>query len=306
MARVFISWSGETAKSVATALYEWLPFVIHELDPWVSAESIDVGSRWRAEIEKNLDTCSIGIFCLTPESLRSPWVNFEAGTLCARQGCTVFPYLIGMSYQEVITHPLGVLQSAVADPEGTANLLSSINKQLTNPLKVGVLEKQFQHYWAHLKSKIEEATKGKKTPDGGGTVPLVAQSDRVTEVVLELQREIIEMRREIHRSRINSPAWLSSGRRDVRGNPDVFGCKVCGRFFPDDLALTCSLNGHLDPASKGKLLAQIHCRWCGSAAVVRVRPSHAIWRAMAEMELSDPTADGLEGPEATPPDLDRE
>ena len=32
---VFISWSGERSKALAVALRDWLPLVLHYVEPWV-------------------------------------------------------------------------------------------------------------------------------------------------------------------------------------------------------------------------------------------------------------------------------
>ena len=80
--RVFLSWSGEKSQRVAIALREWLPAVINELDPFVSAKDIAAGARWLAEIADQLDSTSFGIVCVTQENQTAPWLNFEAGGAC--------------------------------------------------------------------------------------------------------------------------------------------------------------------------------------------------------------------------------
>jgi len=67
--KVFISWSGETSKAVATALYDWLPEVIQNGQPWISNHDIHLGEQ--------LPELKIGILCLTPDNLSAPWILFE-------------------------------------------------------------------------------------------------------------------------------------------------------------------------------------------------------------------------------------
>lgn len=43
--KVFLSWSGERSRLVATALHEWLPQVINAVEPFISS-NIDAGARW--------------------------------------------------------------------------------------------------------------------------------------------------------------------------------------------------------------------------------------------------------------------
>ena len=43
--RVFISWSGERSKVLAQALKEWLPLVLHNVEPWMSEVDIAAGGN---------------------------------------------------------------------------------------------------------------------------------------------------------------------------------------------------------------------------------------------------------------------
>jgi hypothetical protein len=46
-----------------------------------TSPQIDKGARWFEEVLRQLERARIGIICLTPESLGSPWLHFEAGAL---------------------------------------------------------------------------------------------------------------------------------------------------------------------------------------------------------------------------------
>jgi hypothetical protein len=48
---IFISWSGEISRQVATALRELIRNTIQTATPWMSEVDIDKGARWRSEIE---------------------------------------------------------------------------------------------------------------------------------------------------------------------------------------------------------------------------------------------------------------
>ena len=78
---VFISWSGERSKAIATILTNWLPQVIQALKPWMSDRSISPGASWYVELERALEACQYAIVCVTPENSNAPWLMFEAGAL---------------------------------------------------------------------------------------------------------------------------------------------------------------------------------------------------------------------------------
>jgi hypothetical protein len=70
--KVFISWSGQRSAAVADALRYWLPKVIQALEPWMSADDIEKGTRWRSGLASELEQSSVGIICLTRENLNCP------------------------------------------------------------------------------------------------------------------------------------------------------------------------------------------------------------------------------------------
>jgi TIR domain len=82
--RVFLSWSGEQSRQVALILKEWLPTVIQALDTWVSSADIDKGASWLASITDSLVKAEgVGVFCLTADNLKAPWLAYEAGALAS-------------------------------------------------------------------------------------------------------------------------------------------------------------------------------------------------------------------------------
>ena len=88
---------------MATLLREWIPSVLQSVEPFISSESIDKGSRWGAELSSALEVSTFGIVCLTRENVASPWVTFEAGALSRGiEKGNVCPLLIDLAPADLI------------------------------------------------------------------------------------------------------------------------------------------------------------------------------------------------------------
>src|SRR5262245_36703101 len=125
--RVFISWSGDISKAVATEIHDWLPKVIQSVQPWMSAHDIPKGTRWLSHIGEQLEQVKTGIVCLTPDNPNSPWILFEAGALAKHlDDSYVCPYLFRLAPSSV-EWPLAQFQLAQADKEDTKKLVVTIN-----------------------------------------------------------------------------------------------------------------------------------------------------------------------------------
>jgi hypothetical protein len=154
---IFLSWSGERSKAVAAALHEWLPNVIHYVQPWMSSSDIYKGGRWGVEVARILNESSFGIICLTPENLNAPWILFEAGALSKTLEKTyVCPYLYEVSPEE-IDGPLSQFQATRADKDDTFNLVRTINEALgEQALRQHILESSFKLRWTHLNRMLKK------------------------------------------------------------------------------------------------------------------------------------------------------
>ena len=181
---VFISWSGERSKKVAVALYDWLPMVLQTARPWMSKEDIEKGSRGLEEIGRALETMSVGIICLTPENVETPWVLFEAGALSNAMGekTRICPYLFGSLRPENVKPPLGVFQGAMAVKDDTWKMVRTVNRVLGDSLTEEKLDTLFERMWPELQKNLGEI------PDvAGAAVPVRSEKEMMAEV-LELVR----------------------------------------------------------------------------------------------------------------------
>jgi hypothetical protein len=128
MSSVFLSWSGDSSKSAAQALHTWLPTVIQNVRPYMSAENIDKGERWSIDIAKQLEETNYGIICMTPENIDAPWVLFEAGALSKSiKRSRVSPLLFSLSPSEFTKSPLLQFQLTMFKKDDFYKLLQSVN-----------------------------------------------------------------------------------------------------------------------------------------------------------------------------------
>jgi hypothetical protein len=155
--RVFLSWSGERSYIGASALRDWIPDVLQEVNTWISKD-IGAGQRWTKEIDEQLSITDFGILCLTQENLQEPWILFEAGALAKRvaDDARIVPYLIDDIRPEDLKPPLGLFQAQVADRSGTYELVQSINSLLKTSLPTDRLDRLFDSTWYRLEESIQD------------------------------------------------------------------------------------------------------------------------------------------------------
>ncbi len=155
---VFISWSGDRSRVVAQTLREWLPRVVQAAKPWMSDADIQKGSRGLSELTKALSSMRVGITCLSPDNLDSPWLHFEAGALSkaiddSSRLCT---YLLDGLNPEDVKPPLGMFQATRATQEDTRKLIKTINLSVADePLRGEDLDAVFDAMWPSLETTIK-------------------------------------------------------------------------------------------------------------------------------------------------------
>ena len=178
---VFISWSGATSKAVATALRDWLPQVIHAINPWMSSEDIEKGGRWLSDMTGQLKDIKLGILCLTPDNLEAPWILFEAGALSKTvEGTFVCPFLFKLESSQ-LQGPLAQFQAAKAEKEETRKLLHTINRAIQNlTLTDAQLDKAFNKWWDDLEKALK-------------TIPASAEKARPKRTDRDMLEEILAL-----------------------------------------------------------------------------------------------------------------
>lgn len=156
---IFISWSGKDSRSHKTAilLRDWIPKVIQRQKCFLSSHDIEAGAQWATKLFEQLETCHVGIICLTPANLDRPWVLFEAGALAKQlDKARVCPFLIGELEESAVEFPLAAFQMKRGTKEDVFSLLEMINRASIDPvpLEAGELTEAFEARWPEFEKKF--------------------------------------------------------------------------------------------------------------------------------------------------------
>lgn len=151
--KVFISWSGPRSRLLADALREWIHDVVQSVECFCSTEDIRAGQRWNNEVNSWLADTDFGVLCVTPENMKAPWLNFEAGALAKRinDDARVVPVTLGFQ-PSALEEPLKQFNGVPADRAGILGLMKSI-AEVANPSMD--IERAVDRWWADLKTKLD-------------------------------------------------------------------------------------------------------------------------------------------------------
>src|SRR5262249_47795614 len=108
-----------------------------------------------SEISGVLAEAAVGIICVTPENIHSPWLAFEAGALSkALSASRVCTYLFDLSPAN-LPFPLAMFQATQANKADTRKLVSTINSSLVEyALSESILEASFEQWWPPLEDAL--------------------------------------------------------------------------------------------------------------------------------------------------------
>lgn len=158
---IFLSWSTDYSKKIAQEFRNWIPYVLQDLEPFMSSQDISMGSDWYSDIRHHLTDSTVGIIFLTPDNIDSPWLNFEAGALSAslEPEKKVIPIIFGAENTNTVLSksPLKHFQSVLyPDKSGIRNLMSGLNNSMPNSLPSDIFETTFEKWWPDLDKKLNE------------------------------------------------------------------------------------------------------------------------------------------------------
>jgi hypothetical protein len=167
--RIFLSWSGDRSREVATALNNWIPLVIQCARPFIST-GITKGRRWVDALNEELSRSGYGIVCITKENSSAPWLHFEAGAVSkAIDQSFVSPLLFNVDPADVrgpfqqfqftvyTNHPVYDARSE----DEIWNLMRSINDRLDHEHRLDevLLRREFDAWWHVLVEDLSKVAK---------------------------------------------------------------------------------------------------------------------------------------------------
>lgn len=184
--KIFLSWSGERSRSVATIFADWIRCVLQAADPWISSRDIDRGAVWFSEIGDQLNGVSMGIVFLTNENKQRPWILFESGALYKGLDTRVCTMLVDLQPADVQA-PLGQFNHTLPTEVSMRLLVETLNSRLATPLEERVLEQVFATYWPQFEQRFADAL----AQTAGETPPVEARTEQ------NLLAEILENTRSL-------------------------------------------------------------------------------------------------------------
>lgn len=154
--KVFLSWSGERSKQVASLLKTWLKCVIQSVDPWMSSQDISRGELWYNAINNQIAQISTGIICLTEENKEKPWILFESGALAKGISTNhIITLLIDLKSEDLLLSPLSAFNHTTTDKDGVYKMVLTINNLLEVPLEDSILNHVFEMFWPTFEEKLQ-------------------------------------------------------------------------------------------------------------------------------------------------------
>lgn len=125
------------------------------LDIFMSSDgqSIPFGTNWVHKVEEGLENSSIMFVFVTPNSIVSNWIYFEAGFAYSKE-VKVIPVGLGINVS-VLKAPLNLLQGFnISSPDGLNNLISVVNETFEYHFDEKFTDSDFSSIISHKENTI--------------------------------------------------------------------------------------------------------------------------------------------------------
>lgn len=152
--QIYLAWSGTRSGAVGKAFAEWLPRVLHFLQPFFSPKDIEKGARWQNELENKLAQCQYGFLFLTPENVASTWLHFEAGAISRNPNSRVICFRFdGVELRQ----PLSQFQNVEFEEQAVWEVVKQLKDAVASAPATEIIQESFHTAWPLLKASVEAA-----------------------------------------------------------------------------------------------------------------------------------------------------
>ena len=154
--KLFLSWSGDASREIATLLYEYLPRLLPGVEPFLSERDIPSGTDWAAELAKKLSESRFAIVCLSPDNVDSAWLLYEAGALTNHKAQRLCALLTGGLRKDDVPKPLSRFQHRAFSEADFARLVKDIARmQDAAPDETG-LDQALAAAWPAIATRYQD------------------------------------------------------------------------------------------------------------------------------------------------------
>jgi DNA-binding MarR family transcriptional regulator len=182
---IFISHINEDSQIAIQLKNLLITLFSNRIEIFVSSdkESIPYGKEWFPPIKQNLINCKLTLILCSPNSIRRPWINFEAGASAILDRPTI-PLCYGGQKRGDLPEPLSYYRGANADDiEDLTGVIKEISRIIGSPLSsvdisqsdffvtVSALEEQKPADKPHITAGVKSTsiTKGENVVITGST-----------------------------------------------------------------------------------------------------------------------------------------
>lgn len=188
--KVFISWSGDKSNQLAEIMKKWIKQVIQSVEPFVSSQDLPKGTRWSADIAKELQDTNFGILCVTKDNFKEPWLLFEAGALSKTiDKSYVVPLLFDVEPSDLQDSPLLQFQASSFEKKDMKKLIQTLNNSnKEDVLDEATLDEAFDVWYPKLEDKLKEVSSIKSDIKVKKTENVTIKTEQIMEEILDLTR----------------------------------------------------------------------------------------------------------------------
>lgn len=196
--KVFLNWSGEESRRIASLLRDWLPEVINALEPWLAADSFGRENRWLEVNAGPFSEAGMIVACVTTANAGEDWKSLDPSkfelSIAESAPLLVLLLVAGVDAASLRNVPDGASVIRL-DRSGLKLLAEKLNSLADQPTDYDVLGRRFEGLWPRLEQclpTIEVFPEGDSvailSPNGLGGV--ISISDAVEFAVVRTDRSI--------------------------------------------------------------------------------------------------------------------